>query len=219
MTWADERHAVGRSFLQSPDGPSPLRRRRAEWSSSTASNVVYKHPPYIAYPDPGQPWDLKATRTQPDDAEPRLQRGASRGSSSAGPRAGVGRSQPAPDLHARGTRRNPPRVQPGRGPRPYLAHVKATVDLFDQRHGISTLLDMHQDVYDENFRGEGAPDWAVCTDNVPIVPVGGPVVEQLLEFGRCRPRWPTSGPTTWWATCRAISTRSGRQVRLGVLGR
>ena len=24
-----------------------------------------------------------------------------------------------------------------------------------------------------NFRGEGAPDWAVCTDNVPIVPKGG----------------------------------------------
>ena len=54
----------------------------------------------------------------------------------------------------------------------YLAHVKATVDLL-ARHGIYTLLDMHQDVYDKLFRGEGAPEWAVCTNNVPIVPKGG----------------------------------------------
>ena len=54
----------------------------------------------------------------------------------------------------------------------YLAHVKATVELL-ARHGIYTLLDMHQDVYDKVFRGEGAPEWAVCTDNVPIVPKGG----------------------------------------------
>ena len=54
----------------------------------------------------------------------------------------------------------------------YLAHVKATVELL-ARHGIYTLLDMHQDVYDKLFRGEGAPEWAVCTNNVPIVPKGG----------------------------------------------
>ena len=41
------------------------------------------------------------------------------------------------------------------------------------RYGIYTLLDMHQDVYNKSFRGEGAPDWAVCTDGVPIVPTGG----------------------------------------------
>ena len=41
------------------------------------------------------------------------------------------------------------------------------------QYGIYTLLDMHQDVYNQNFRGEGAPDWAVCTNNVPIVPKGG----------------------------------------------
>ena len=54
----------------------------------------------------------------------------------------------------------------------YLSHVQATVNLL-ARYGIYTLLDMHQDVYNTNFRGEGAPDWAVCTDNVPIVPKGG----------------------------------------------
>ena len=45
----------------------------------------------------------------------------------------------------------------------------------------TTLLDMHQDVYDKLFRGEGAPEWAVCTDNVPIVPQRRTVVERLLE--------------------------------------
>ncbi len=54
----------------------------------------------------------------------------------------------------------------------YLRHVAATVALLAQ-HGIYTLLDMHQDVYNMNFRGEGAPNWAVCTNNVPIVPLGG----------------------------------------------
>ena len=49
---------------------------------------------------------------------------------------------------------------------------------------------MHQDVYNQNFRGEGAPNWAVCTNNVPIVPERRPVVEQLLESRPCRRRSP-----------------------------
>ena len=47
----------------------------------------------------------------------------------------------------------------------YLAGVKATVDLL-ARYGIYSLVDMHQDVYNEEFAGEGAPDWAVCTDGI-----------------------------------------------------
>jgi endoglycosylceramidase len=38
---------------------------------------------------------------------------------------------------------------------------------------VYTLLDMHQDVYNEVFRGEGAPAWAVCTDPEPVLAVGG----------------------------------------------
>ena len=45
----------------------------------------------------------------------------------------------------------------------YLKKVKKTVDLLGRFH-IYTLLDMHQDVYNELFDGEGAPSWAVCTD-------------------------------------------------------
>jgi endoglycosylceramidase len=45
----------------------------------------------------------------------------------------------------------------------YLARLDATVALLG-RYGISSLIDMHQDVYSEVFGGEGAPNWAVCTD-------------------------------------------------------
>ena len=43
-----------------------------------------------------------------------------------------------------------------------------TVDLLGRFH-IYTILDMHQDVYNEMFDGEGAPKWAVCTNGVPSV--------------------------------------------------
>jgi len=52
----------------------------------------------------------------------------------------------------------------------YIARLKATVELLG-KHGIYSLLDMHQDVYNEAFAGEGAPNWAVCTDGVPPRPV------------------------------------------------
>ncbi len=41
-----------------------------------------------------------------------------------------------------------------------------TVALLGQYH-VYTLLDMHQDVYNELFDGEGAPAWAVCTNGAP----------------------------------------------------
>ena len=63
-------------------------------------------------------------------------------------------------------------MEPEPSPSSTCDHVAATVKLLAQ-YGIYTLLDMHQDVYNQNFRGEGAPDWAVCTNNVPIVPEGG----------------------------------------------
>lgn len=47
----------------------------------------------------------------------------------------------------------------------YLTQVKATVDMLAS-YGIYSLVDMHQDVYNEHFAGEGAPDWAVCTNGL-----------------------------------------------------
>jgi endoglycosylceramidase len=54
----------------------------------------------------------------------------------------------------------------------YLSRLDATIALLS-RYGIYSLLDMHQDVYNEAFAGEGAPDWAVCTDAIVPKPVRG----------------------------------------------
>ena len=48
----------------------------------------------------------------------------------------------------------------------YLAQIERTVRLL-ARDGIYSLLDFHQDMYNEAFQGEGAPDWAVQTDGLP----------------------------------------------------
>ena len=45
---------------------------------------------------------------------------------------------------------------------------QTTVNLLGRFH-IYTILDMHQDVYNQMFDGEGAPTWAVCTNGVPSV--------------------------------------------------
>ena len=50
----------------------------------------------------------------------------------------------------------------------YIEHLRTTVRLLARFH-IYTILDMHQDVYNEMFEGEGEPSWAVCTDGVPSV--------------------------------------------------
>jgi endoglycosylceramidase len=54
----------------------------------------------------------------------------------------------------------------------YLARIQATVDMLG-RHGIVSLLDFHQDLYNERFEGEGWPDWAVQDDGLPAEPKAG----------------------------------------------
>jgi endoglycosylceramidase len=51
----------------------------------------------------------------------------------------------------------------------YLTAIKGTVDTL-QRHGIVSVIDFHQDLYNERFQGEGAPDWAVLDDGLPAEP-------------------------------------------------
>lgn len=64
--------------------------------------------------------------------------------------------------------------QPGVYDDAYLRSIRRTVNLL-QSHGISTLLDMHQDMANEKFQGEGFPDWAIQTDGWPnIIKVGFP---------------------------------------------
>ncbi len=54
----------------------------------------------------------------------------------------------------------------------YLDRIATTVDTL-ARHGIVSLLDFHQDLYNERFQGEGWPDWAVLDDGLPAEPKSG----------------------------------------------
>ena len=155
------------SYLSSPGGPY-LYDSKGRVILLHGVNVVYKHAPYIAYPDPGEPWNFDAT-----DAA-RMQRlgfnvvrlgieWQALEPGSGGPNQ--------PQICTPGTPGNAHEWNRAVAEQ-YLSHVAATVNLL-ARYGIYTLLDMHQDVYNQNFRGEGAPNWAVCTNNVPIVPEAG----------------------------------------------
>jgi endoglycosylceramidase len=155
------------SYLTSPGGPY-LFDSKGRVVLMHGTNVVYKHPPYIAYPDPGQPWNFS-----PQDAAMMQKLGFNI------VRLGIewqalepGSGGPnQPNICTRGTPGDPHEFNQAVADA-YLKHVSATVKLL-AHYGIYTLLDMHQDVYNTLFRGEGAPEWAVCTDNLPIVPRGG----------------------------------------------
>ncbi len=54
----------------------------------------------------------------------------------------------------------------------YLSHIAATVKML-ARHGIVSLLDFHQDQYNELFQGEGFPSWSVQDDGLPPEPKAG----------------------------------------------
>jgi endoglycosylceramidase len=52
---------------------------------------------------------------------------------------------------------------PGHYDEGYLDRIQGTVNTLG-RHGIVSLLDFHQDMYNERFGGEGFPDWTVHDD-------------------------------------------------------
>lgn len=62
--------------------------------------------------------------------------------------------------------------QPGEYDDAYLARVRHTTRVLADA-GIWTLLDFHQDLFNERFQGEGAPDWAVQDDGLPAQPQAG----------------------------------------------
>ena len=62
--------------------------------------------------------------------------------------------------------------QPGVYDDAYLDRIAATVKTLGD-HGIVSLLDFHQDLYNERFQGEGWPDWAVLDDGLPAEPKQG----------------------------------------------
>src|SRR3712207_3561194 len=66
----------------------------------------------------------------------------------------------------------PLELQPGRYDDGYLAELARTETMLAKR-GIYTLLDFHQDMYNERFEGQGEPDWAVQDDGLPAEPKRG----------------------------------------------
>lgn len=55
----------------------------------------------------------------------------------------------------------------------YLDSIASTVDTLEG-HGIVSLLDFHQDLWNERFQGEGAPAWAVQDGGLPNPQLGFP---------------------------------------------
>ncbi|MFL5906573.1 MAG: cellulase family glycosylhydrolase [Solirubrobacterales bacterium] len=62
--------------------------------------------------------------------------------------------------------------QPGSYDEAYLNQIGATEQTL-AAHGVFSLLDFHQDLYNERFQGEGWPDWAVQDDGLPALPQVG----------------------------------------------
>jgi endoglycosylceramidase len=54
----------------------------------------------------------------------------------------------------------------------YLNQIASTEQTL-AAHGIYSLLDFHQDLFNERFQGEGWPDWAVQDDGLPAAPAVG----------------------------------------------
>ena len=127
-------------------------------------NAVYKHPPYVLFPAPGKPWNFSAA-----DASLMARLGFNvvrLGMTWSGLEPGTaGANDPA--ICGAGNPADPHQFNQGVLNR-YVARLRTTVNLLGRFH-IRTILDMHQDVYNQMFDGEGAPSWAVCTDGVPNV--------------------------------------------------
>src|SRR2546426_6402707 len=62
--------------------------------------------------------------------------------------------------------------QPGVYDDAYLEQIEQTVALLARREIVS-LLDFHQDMYNEKYQGEGFPDWSVQDDGLPNEPKAG----------------------------------------------
>jgi endoglycosylceramidase len=149
--------------LRAPGGPF-LYDRRGRVVFLHGVNVVYKRPPYEVFPDPGKPWNFDA-----HDASLIARLGfdvVRLGMTWRGLEPG---SAPAndPSICRHGAPGDPHQFSQT-ALDTYLTRLKKTVSLLGRFH-VYTILDMHQDVYNELFDGEGAPNWAVCTNGVRSV--------------------------------------------------
>ena len=138
-------------------------------------NVVYKRPPYEVYPDPKKPWNFDVR-----DARRLARLGfdvVRLGVTWAGLEPGTAPAND-PSICRSGRPGDPHQFDAG-VLRRYLDRLSRTVAILARFH-IYSLLDMHQDVYNRRFDGEGEPTWAVCTDGVQSVDPPG---RWSLEYG------------------------------------
>ncbi len=127
-------------------------------------NAVYKYAPFELYPDPGRPWNFSAADASLME---RLGLNVVRlGMTWSGLEPGTAPAND-PAICDRGAPSDPQQFNQAVFNR-YVQRLKTTVNLLGRFH-IYTILDMHQDVYNEMFDGEGEPNWAVCTNGVPSV--------------------------------------------------
>jgi endoglycosylceramidase len=160
--------------LSSPGGPY-LYDRAGRVVFLHGVDAVYKHTPFELYPAPGKPWNFSAA-----DASLMARLGFNvvrLGMTWSGLEPGTSKPN-NPAICGRGATTNPHQFSRTVITR-YLNHLSQTVDLLGRFH-IYTILDMHQDVYNQLFDGEGAPGWAVCTNGEPNVDRPG---RWSLEYG------------------------------------
>ncbi len=153
--------AVIEGQIRSPGGPF-LYDKEGRVVFFHGVNAVYKHPPYELFPAPGKPWNLSAS-----DASLMARLGLNvvrLGMTWKGLEPGTAPAND-PAICTPGVAHDPGQFSQAILDS-YLAKMKKSVDLLGRFH-IYTLLDMHQDVYNELFDGEGAPNWAVCTSGAP----------------------------------------------------
>jgi endoglycosylceramidase len=138
-------------------------------------DAVYKYAPYELYPDPRKPWNFSVA-----DASLMARLGFNvvrLGMTWSGLEPGTAPAND-PAICGAGAPTNPHQFSQAVFDK-YVANLTKTVDLLGRFH-IYTILDMHQDVYNEIFEGEGAPDWAVCTNGVQS---SDPPGRWSLEYG------------------------------------
>ncbi len=137
-----------------PSGPTPPLSHDGRWVTDARGRVAIFHGFNMVYKRP--PYDPKATGFGRDDAKFLRRQGFN------AIRLGI---------IYKGLEPNPPSY----GHTYNAAYLNEIADTQKAlaKSGVYSLLDFHQDMYNERFQGEGWPDWAVDDDGLPAEPKNG----------------------------------------------
>src|SRR4051794_34693807 len=125
-------------------GPVPPLGHEGRWITDAHGRVVFIHAVNMVYKRP--PYYPKAVGFGADDARFLRRHGFN------GVRLGV---------IYKGVEPKPGQYRDG-----YIRHISDTQRTL-ARNGVFSLIDFHQDLYNEKFQGEGWPNWAVRDDGLP----------------------------------------------------